>query len=202
MAANMQFLWLAAGTLFALIPAAFGADAAKGKELFRGCAGCHNYDGDARKSGPSLRTLFGKVTLRNGTRATDENVRALILEGFNRMPSYRYQFRPEEFDDLIAFLKTLNARPGVESKAADQSAVGKELFAAYCGRCHGVDSTNAKSGGSLEGLFRREKLADGKPVNDRNVLVLMEEGHADMTGTRNWLDETATKALLAYVKSL
>ncbi len=198
MAAIMHFLFAAAGVFCVVAQAAFGADAAKGKELFRGCAGCHSYDSDVRKAGPPLRTLFGKVTLRNGERATEDNVRELILEGFNRMPSYRYQFQAEEFDDLIAFLKTLNARPGVDAKAIS----GKDLFTAYCGRCHGVDTANGKSGGSLQGLFQREKLASGKPVNDQNVMALMENGHADMKGTKNWLDAGAEKALLLYMKSL
>ena len=125
-------------------------------------------------------------------------MRELILEGFNRMPSYRYQFRAEEFEDLIAFFKTLNARPGVDTKAV----AGKDLFTAYCERCHGTDATNGKSGGSLKGLFQREKLANGKPVNEANVMLLMEEGHEEMKGTRNWLDAAAEKALLAYVMSL
>ncbi len=198
MAAIMRFSFAAAGVICLTATAAFGADVAKGKELFRGCADCHNYESDARKAGPGLRTLFGKVMLRNGARVTEENVRELILEGFNRMPSYRYQFRAEEFEDLIAFLKTLNARPGVDAKAVS----GKDLFVAYCGRCHGTDATDGKSGGSLQGLFRREKLANGNPVNDGTVLALMEEGHEEMKGTKNWLDAAAARALLGYVKSL
>jgi len=177
---------------------AFAADVSKGKELFRACSGCHNADTDARKAGPSLRTLFGKVTLRNGARTNEANVRALILDGLNRMPSYRYQFRDEEFDDLLAYLKTLNARLPLDDKAPP----GKDLFVAYCGRCHGADSTNAKPAGSLQGLFKKEKLSDGRPVADRTVSVLIEEGHAEMSGTKNWLDAEAMKTLLAYLKSL
>ena len=193
----MRFRFATVAMLCAGLPLAFAADPAKGKELFRGCAGCHNTDSDARKAGPSLRTLFGKVTLRNGTRATEENVRALILDGFNRMPSYRYQFRPEEFDDLIAFLKTLNARPGIDDKVS----VGRDAFQAYCARCHGSGSDPSKAVGSLQGLFRREKLSNGEPVSDRTVTALIEEGHAEMTGTKNWLDAAAAKALVEYLKT-
>ena len=114
------------------------------------------------------------------------------------MPSYRYQFRAEEFEDLISFLKTLNARPA----AAGKTVAGKDLFAAFCGRCHEADGSNPKAGGSLEGLFQKEKLGSGKPVTDANVLELMDEGHGAMTGTKNWLDAAAAKTLLAYVKSL
>jgi len=202
MAAIMRPLFIACVFFGFVVSAVSGGDAVKGKELFRGCAGCHNYENDTRKSGPSLRTLFGKVTLVNGARATEENVRSLILEGFNRMPSYRYQFRPEEFEDLIAFLKTLNARPAIDGKATGQSAAGKDLFVAYCGRCHGAEQTGAKTGVSLRGLFQKEKLANGKPVTERYVRTLMEEGHADSTGTKNWLDEQAAKALIVYLKSL
>jgi cytochrome c2 len=199
MAADMRFL-LVAAALFAIVARAKGADVANGKEMFRGCASCHNYDNDVRKSGPSLRTLFGKVMMRNGKRTTEENVRALILDGYNRMPSYRYQFRDSEFDDLIAFLKTLNARPGVQAKG-DQAEDGKGLFTAYCARCHAPVSPTAQAGGSLQGLFQREKLADGKPITARNVLLLMEEGHGGAAGTKGWLNGEAAKALLEYLKT-
>ena len=55
--------------IFVLSVAVAEGDAAKGKELFQTCAGCHNTANDDRKMGPSLRTLFGKVTLRNGKHA-------------------------------------------------------------------------------------------------------------------------------------
>ena len=54
--------------------------------MFQSCASCHNVLTDARKSGPSLRTLYGKVRLINGKRTTDDNVLNLILEGYNGMP--------------------------------------------------------------------------------------------------------------------
>src|ERR1700754_4351039 len=95
-----------------LVPTAFAAgDAAKGKELFVTCAGCHNIDSDRRKMAPSLRSLFGKVTLRNGKRATEENVRAIVLDGYNSMPPFRNNLTAEQADDLMAFLLTLKAKP-------------------------------------------------------------------------------------------
>ena len=82
-------------------------DPVKGKELFKTCLGCHNVDSDQRKMGPSLRTLFGKVTLRNGKRATEENVRALVMDGYNQMPPFRNFLTEEQADDLMAYLHTL-----------------------------------------------------------------------------------------------
>src|SRR4029453_11168672 len=90
---------------FTLLPsAAFPAgDAAKGKELFVTCAGCHNIDSGRRKMAPSLRSLFGKVMLRNGKRATEENVRAIFLDGYNSMPPFRFNFTAEKGEDLMPF---------------------------------------------------------------------------------------------------
>jgi cytochrome c2 len=194
----MRTLFLAMAGFCICGPLVFGGDAGKGKELFRACASCHNYETDVRKTGPSLRTLFGKVTLRNGQRVNEDNVRALILEGYNRMPSYRYQFRPNELDDLVAFLKTLNARPLVA--VGDPVSAGKEVFRGYCSRCHNFGSTETKPAGDLKGLFGREKLANGEALTEANVLILVEEGHGGMAGTKKWLDEPSVKALFTYLK--
>jgi cytochrome c2 len=195
---------LAAATLLILVPAISAADAAKGKELFRACASCHNYDTDARKTGPSLRTLFGKVTLRNGKRVSEENVVNLILDGYNRMPSYRYQFRPAELDDLLAFLKTLNARPGTmaDDTATEPLAAGQIAFRTYCSRCHNPDTAEPKSGGGLKGLFGRDKLANREPVTEKAVMSVIEKGDGDMPAMKGWIDGPSLKALIAYLKSL
>ena len=70
--------------ILALWAALADGDAAKGKVLFQSCAGCHNTASDDRKMGPSLRTLFGKVTLRNGKHVDDANVREIVVEGTSR----------------------------------------------------------------------------------------------------------------------
>ena len=54
------------------------------RPYFRRAAICHNVLTDARKAGPSLRTLFGKVRLVNGKRATEQNVLQLITERVQR----------------------------------------------------------------------------------------------------------------------
>jgi cytochrome c2 len=198
-------LFVALAFLSAVVVPAFpAADAARGKDLFRACASCHNYDTDARKTGPSLRTLFGKVTLRNGKRVTEENVVNLILEGYNRMPSYRYQFRPAELDDLLAFLKTLNARPGTtaDDTAMEPLTAGKTAFRTYCSRCHNPDTGEPKSGGDLKGLFGREKLASGEPVTEKAVMSVIEKGDGEMPPMKVWIDGPSLKALIAYLKSI
>jgi mono/diheme cytochrome c family protein len=160
---------------FILLAAAAGGDAAKGKELFQTCAGCHNIDNDQRKMGPSLRSLFGKVMLRNGKHADDANVREIVLDGFNGMPSFRYSFRPAEIDDLMAYLHTLTGKP-----AETAMGRGEAVFRAYCIRCHATD---------LHGKFTPESI---QPI---------DEGHAGAPAMNDWLDPASRTALLAYLKT-
>ena len=118
-------------------------DHEKGKAVFQACRHCHNVLTDARKAGPSLRTLFGKVRLVNGKRATEQNVIQLITDGFNGMPSYRYILRPEDWTDLMPYLKSLRARPEVAPvlktiRGSDEEvlATGKKVYAEHCTSCH------------------------------------------------------------------
>ena len=158
-----------------LLLAAAGGDVSNGRELFRSCSGCHNVDNDQRKMGPSLRTLFGKVTLHNGLHVDDRNVRDLILDGYNGMPSFRYSFRPSEIDDLMAYLHTLTGKPPQNS-----ATPGEAIFHAYCVRCHAAD---------LHGKFKLESI------------VPIEEGHKGAPAMNEWLDEPSRKALFEYLKT-
>jgi cytochrome c2 len=160
-----------------------GGDVAKGKELFRTCAGCHNVNNDDRKMGPSLRTLFGKVTLRNGKHADDDNVREIILEGFNGMPSFGYSFRPAEIDDLMAYLHTLTGKP-----APAASGDGEKYFRSYCVRCHNPDSRTAP-GPDLRGRFQSEWMQK------------VDEGHAGAPPLKAWLEGPARQSLMEFLKT-
>jgi cytochrome c2 len=152
-----------------------GDAAARGKELFQTCAGCHSVSTDQRKMGPSLRSLFGRVTLRNGRHADDENVRAIVLNGYNGMPPFRYSFRPEEIDDLMAYLHTLTAKPAVA-----ETSEGAAYFKSYCARCHKVDD--------LRGHYRSEWMQ------------LIAEGHNGAPAMKQWLDPAGRQALVDYLK--
>jgi len=177
--------------VFALVcGVACGAgDAGKGRELFRSCQGCHNTVSDEKKTGPSLRSLFGKVTLRNGKHADDENVREIILDGFNGMPSFRYSFRPAEIDDLMAFLHTLTGKPANSgSGTAGSNADGANYFKAYCLRCHNPDSRTS-AGPDLHGRYKDE------------AVTLIEEGHAQAPAMKDWLSEAERKLLIDYLKT-
>jgi mono/diheme cytochrome c family protein len=137
--------------------------------------------------GPSLHSLFGKVTLRNGKRADKENVRAIVLDGYNGMPSFQYSFRPAEMDDLLAYLETLRAPVTVKAEGT-----GETLFRAHCSRCHDP-AIRSSAGPDLRGKFKPEWVQS------------VEEGHGGappLTAPplKEWLDETSRKALFDYLK--
>ena len=57
------------------------------------------------KAGPSLKGLFQKRRLLNGSLATEQNMRVRIKNGGDGMPSYEQVLSAKEWDQLIAYLK-------------------------------------------------------------------------------------------------
>lgn len=84
-----------------------GGDAAKGKDVFDQCAGCHNADSTEKKMGPGLKGLFSKEKLQNGKKPTYDNVLQQVNEGGNGMPGYKDLLSDQEKKDLMAYLQTL-----------------------------------------------------------------------------------------------
>ena len=78
---------------------------------------------------------------------------------------------------------------------------GKEVFD-QCSVCHNADSTETKMGPGLKGLFKKDKLTSGKPVNDANVLNKIEEGGNGMPPYKDMLNSGEKANLLAYLKTL
>jgi mono/diheme cytochrome c family protein len=177
-----------------------------GKDVFQACRHCHNILTDARKTGPSLRTLFGKVRLAaNGKRTLEQNVAEFIREGKDGMPSYKYMFRPAEFDALMSYLKTLRSRPEIRPvlkpiRGSDEEilASGKRLHAEHCGPCHDAAGAAAPA---LLGIYRREKLANGEPVAEAAIVPMIREGHGGMAPKRDVLDDWALFRLIAFLKA-
>ncbi|MES1257434.1 MAG: cytochrome c, partial [Acidobacteriota bacterium] len=127
------------------------------------------------------------VTLRNGLHADDANVREIVLDGFNGMPSFRYSFRPAEIDDLMAYLHTLKGKPAAAAvSAADRR--GADYFKAYCLRCHNPE-TRSSAGPDLHGRYTPE------------AVTLVEDGHAGAPALKDWLSESERNLLLGFLKT-
>ena len=95
-------------------PPAPKGDPVAGKRIFQEqCATCHTDRTDEVRIGASLKGLFAQKTLPSrGLPLTYENVRRAIEEGASPpglppMPAYRETLKPNEIDDLMAYLKTL-----------------------------------------------------------------------------------------------
>jgi cytochrome c len=80
---------------------------ANGRKLFQHCSGCHSAETGEKKVGPSLKGLFKKRGLLNGTPATEQNIRFKIEKGGNGMPSYEQILSAKEVDQVIAYLRGL-----------------------------------------------------------------------------------------------
>jgi cytochrome c len=87
------------------------------------------------------------------------------------------------------------------SFAAGDAAKGKEVFD-QCSVCHNADSTETKIGPGLKGLFKRDKLVNGKAVNDANVRDKINEGGNGMPSYKDILSDKEKDDVIAYLKTL
>lgn len=89
----------------------------------------------------------------------------------------------------------------VSAKAAGDAAKGKETFE-QCAVCHNTDTDEKKVGPSLKGLFKHEKLKNGKPVNDANVKAFINAGGNGMPAYQDILSDEEKDNVIAYLKTL
>jgi len=78
-----------------------------GQRLFQQCNGCHSAETYEKKVGPSLKGLFKKRELLNGTPVSEGSIRLKIKNGGDGMPSYEQTLSAKELDQLIEYLKSL-----------------------------------------------------------------------------------------------
>lgn len=83
----------------------------------------------------------------------------------------------------------------------DLAAKGKDVFE-QCAVCHNVDTDEKKVGPSLKGLYKKDKLKNGKKVTDANVLAVINAGGGGMPAYSDMLSDDEKKQLIAYMKTL
>ena len=85
-------------------------DMSAGALLFqnKGCIQCHYPDQTTSKVGPGLKGLLKseKLTI-SGEPATRDNVRQMMVDPYDRMPSYRNRLSEDEMRLLLDYLDTL-----------------------------------------------------------------------------------------------
>ncbi|SRR5579883_847985 len=85
--------------------------------------------------------------------------------------------------------------------AAGNAAKGKEVFD-QCSVCHNADSAEKKIGPGLKGLFKKDKLANGKAPSEANVRAKIDEGGNGMPAYKDILSDQEKDDLIAYLKTL
>jgi len=183
-------------------------DAQKGQAAFDNCAVCHNADSDETKIGPGLKNVFKREKLVNGKPVTEDNIKALITEGSGAMPPFGDSISADDKNNIVAYLKTLPGAGGGDAKAAGGATAaagdatkGQAAFD-NCAVCHNADSTDTKVGPGLKGLFKRDKLVNGKPVNEDNVKALITEGSGAMPPFGDSISAEDKSNIIAYLKTL
>jgi len=79
---------------------------------------------------------------------------------------------------------------------------GEKLFVQNCSACHRTDSTEAKLGPGLKGLFKRDTMAStGQPVNDETVRRQIQSPAKLMPPFPSLIPQQMD-ALIAYLKTL
>jgi cytochrome c len=89
---------------------------------------------------------------------------------------------------------------GLPLNAADAKK-GEAAFE-NCSVCHNSDSTETKIGPGLKGVFKREKLVNGKPVNEANIKELITEGSGGMPPFGDSISSEDKDNIIAFLKTL
>ena len=103
---------------------------------------------------------------------------------------------------VVVITAALAAGSSVALAQKGTAAKGKEVFEGQCSVCHNADSADKKIGPGLKGLYKHDKLANGKPVNDNSVRDQVNEGGNGMPGYKDILSDQERADLLAYLKTL
>jgi cytochrome c6 len=86
------------------------AEASKGQELFKSkCAGCHGPDGKAQTSMGKMMKIkdLGSEEVQ---KQSDTELHDIIAKGKKPMPAYGTQFKKEQIDELVAYLRELGKK--------------------------------------------------------------------------------------------
>ena len=79
---------------------------------------------------------------------------------------------------------------------------GKAVFEDNCAVCHNADSDEKKTGPGLKGLFKKDKMNNGKKPTDANVRALINTGGNGMPSFSDMLNDTEREDVMAYLKTL
>ncbi|MCW5983021.1 MAG: cytochrome c [Bryobacteraceae bacterium] len=101
----------------------------------------------------------------------------------------------------VCVLGVALASPGL-LRAAGDAAQGKEVFEQQCSVCHEADSEEKKMGPGLKGLFKRDKMTNGKKPTLENVTQVVKDGGNGMPAYSEILSKEEIDHVIEYLKTL
>ncbi|MEM7728574.1 MAG: cytochrome-c oxidase, cbb3-type subunit III [Pseudomonadota bacterium] len=164
------------------------------------CATCHGAGGQGFKGYPNLNDdvwIWGgtfediRNTLIVGIRATHENTRFSLMQGFGKDG----MLSQAEIRDVADYLLNFTGR-GIDPEAQGR---GRELFVANCTSCHGDDARGDRSQGAPD-LTDAEWLYGGEREEIIETLNIGRQGV--MPNWHERLDAETITALAVYVHAL
>jgi cytochrome c553 len=185
-----------AGGIVAGCGNAWAVDAAPGKALAEGCAGCHGENGVSQTEAtpslagePDLYIQWQLVFFRGGNRKSE--VMGPIAEALNN----------DEIRNLGAYYASLPPPKGEPAPPADAEAqVGAKLAAGHhCGSCHGDDFVGSGPAARLAG--QREDVLI-KALRDYKSGARVAPGVASMADVVYDLSDEQMQALVHYMSTL
>jgi mono/diheme cytochrome c family protein len=104
----------------------------------------------------------------------------------------------------VALSALTGCRPLPPSKAealfTPEEARGKQVYQAYCARCHYPTTTHGLKGPGLQALTKVKAMPSGAPPTDERILATIQHGRGMMQPVAVPDDEL--RDLLAYLHSL
>lgn len=92
--------------------------------------------------------------------------------------------------------------PSMFAQKKGDATKGKSVFEDNCAVCHNADSDEKKMGPGLKGLFKKDKLVNGKKPSDAVVLDIINKGGGGMPAFADQLTDEEKADVLAYLKTL
>jgi mono/diheme cytochrome c family protein len=86
------------------------------------------------------------------------------------------------------------------ARASHEETPAWRLVKERCSLCHYLNRQEAKFAPSLQDLFKRQTLINGKPVNDQTVSEWIAEGSANMPSFKNTLTPAQIQLIVNYLK--
>jgi cytochrome c len=85
---------------------------------------------------------------------------------------------------------------------AGDAEKGKSVFEDNCAVCHNADSDEKKMGPGLKGLFKKDKLKNGKKPTEATVKAIINAGGNGMPAYSDMLSDEERDNVIAYLKTL